>query len=132
MARGNDMSCVVFSRLLRFKRSHYRYSDTYLREVGNSPDRHARTEKQHMVQWFADNATHGAGAYSRRRPNDSAKKCFNKLENAASLLWIAEAAGVEESIVKIAFEAARQAGDYRRACGAIRKIITWPMIIESL
>ena len=85
-----------------------------------------------MVQWFEDNATHGLGAYSRQRPNSSAKKCYNKLENAASLLWIAEAVGIEESIVEAAFEAARQAGDYRRACGAIRKVITWPMIIESL
>ena len=48
------------------------------------------------------------------------------------MLWIAEAVGIEESIVEAAFEAARQAGDYRRACGAIRKVITWPMIIESL
>lgn len=132
VASGNDMSCGTFSHLLRFKRSHYPYSDKYLQEVGNSPDSHARTEKQHMVQWFADNATHGSGAYFRQRPNSSAKKCYNKLENAALLLWIAEAVGIEESIVEAAFEAARQAGDYRRACGAIRKVITWPMIIESL
>ena len=132
MASGNDMSCVAFSHLLRFKRSHYPYSDKYIREVGNSPDVRSRTEKQHMVQWFADNATYGSGAYSRRKPNNSAKDCFNKLENAASLLWIAEAAGVEEPIVAAAFDAARQAGDYRRACGAIRQIITWFMIIESL
>ena len=85
-----------------------------------------------MVHWFADNATHGSGAYSRQKPNNSAKRCFNKLENAASLLWIAEAVGIEEPVVAAAFEAARQAGDYRRACGAIRKIITWSTIIESL
>lgn len=132
VANGNDMSCVAFSYLLRFKHSHYPYSDRYLREVRNSPDTHARTEKQHMVQWFADNATYGSGSYSRQKPNNSAKDCFNKLENAASLLWIAEAASVEEPIVAAAFETARQAGDYRQACGAIRKIITWSMIVESL
>ena len=132
MARRTDMSCVAFSHLLRFKRSHYPYSDRYLSEINNSPDTHARTEKQHMVHWFADNATQGSGAYSRQKPNNSAKRCFNKLENAASLLWIAEAVGIEEPVVAAAFEAARQAGDYRRACGAIRKIITWSMIIESL
>ena len=132
MASGNDMSCGAFPHLLRFKRSHYPYSDRYLSEVHNSPDTHARTEKQHMVQWFADNTTHGSGAYSRQKPNNSAKNCYNKLENAASLLWIAEAVGIEGPAVAAAFEAARQAGDYRRACGAIRKIISWSMIIESL
>ena len=132
VASGNDMSCGAFSHLLRFKRSLYPYCDKYLQEVGNSPDSHARMEKQHMVQWFTDNATHGSGAYSRQKPNSSTKNCYNKLENAASLLWIAEAVGIEKSIVAAAFEAARQAGDHRRACGAIRRIITWSMIIESL
>ena len=72
VASGNDTSCAAFSHLLCFKRSHYPYSDRDLSEVNNSPDTHARTEKQHMVQWFADNATHGSGAYSRQKPNQSA------------------------------------------------------------
>ena len=76
MASINDMSCGAFSYLLRFKRSHYLYSDKYLQEVGNSQDSHARTEKQHTVQWFADNATHGSGAYFRQRPNNSAKNAI--------------------------------------------------------
>ena len=50
------------------------------------------------------------------------------VSNAASLLWIAEAVGIDELTVKIAYEAAVGAGDYRRACGAIRKIITWDMV----
>lgn len=48
--------------------------------------------------------------------------------NAASLLWIAEAVGVDELTVKRADEAAVEADDYRRACDTIRKIITWDMI----
>ncbi len=60
--------------------------------------------------------------------NSSARRCCNSLMNAASLLWIAEAVGIDELTVKIAYEAAVGAGDYRRACGAIRKIITWDMV----
>jgi protocatechuate 3,4-dioxygenase alpha subunit len=48
--------------------------------------------------------------------------------NAGSLLWIAEAVDIDELTVKMTFDAAVAAGDYRRACGAIRKIITWDMI----
>ena len=48
--------------------------------------------------------------------------------NAGSLLWIAEALGIDELTVKQAYDAAIAAGDYRRACGAIRKIITWDMV----
>ncbi|NPD32240.1 hypothetical protein HLV35_03030 [Eggerthellaceae bacterium zg-997] len=52
--------------------------------------------------------------------------------NAASLLWIAEAMGIGEPTVHRAFEAAVAAGDYRRACSAIRTIITWDMIYEQI
>lgn len=51
-----------------------------------------------------------------------------RLMNAASLLWIAEAVGIDSLTVKMAYDAAVEAGDYRRACGAVRKIITWDMI----
>lgn len=81
-----------------------------------------------MVEWFRANETKGAGSYSRMSPNQSARRCYNNLMNAGSLLWIAEAVGINELTVKQAYEAAVAAGDYRRACGAIRKIITWDMI----
>lgn len=74
------------------------------------------------------NETKGSGSYSRETPNKSARRCYSSLTNAASLLWIAEAVGVDGLTVRRAFEAAVAAGDYRRACGAIRKIITWEMI----
>ena len=81
-----------------------------------------------MVEWFRSNETKGFGSYSRENPNRSARRCYNSLMNAASLLWIAEAVGIDELTVRRAYEAAVSAGDYRRACGAIRKIITWDMI----
>lgn len=81
-----------------------------------------------MVEWFRANETKGSGSYSRQSPNQSARRCYNGLINAASLLWIAEAVGIDELTVRQAYQAAVSAGDYRRACGAIRKIITWDMI----
>jgi protocatechuate 3,4-dioxygenase alpha subunit len=125
-----DIRCRKFSDILASKKSHYPYSDKYKREVkgaglckSNYP-----SEREHMVAWFNANETHGAGAYSRQTPNTSARRCYNSLMNAASLLWIAEAVGIPELTVKQAYLAATKAGDYRRACGAIRKIITWDMI----
>ena len=91
----------------------------------DSKDKTGRTEREHMVEWFRANETKGSGAYSRQVPNQSARRCYNGLMNAASLLWIAEAVGIDEPTVRRAYEAAV---DYRRACGAIRKIIAWDMI----
>lgn len=123
-----DIRCREFSDFLSTKKDHYPYSDRYIAEVHDSPDKTGRTEREHMVVWFRANETKGSGSYSRETPNRSARRCYNSLMNAASLLWIAEAVGVDELTVRRAFEAAVAAGDYRRACGAIRKIITWDMI----
>lgn len=123
-----DIRCRKFSDILKSKSDHYPYSDKYMAEVHDSPDKTGRTEREHMVEWFRANETKGVGLYSRQSPNHSARRCYNSLMNAASLLWIAEAVGIDAHTVRRAYEAAVAADDYRRACGAIRKIITWDMI----
>ncbi len=128
MIADNDLQCRKFADILATKKEHYPYSDRYISEVHDSPEKTGNTEKEHMVIWFRSNETKGSGSYSRNNPNKSARKCYNSLMNAASLLWIAEAVGIDELTVKKAYEAAAKSGDYRRACGAIRKIITWDMI----
>lgn len=130
MIKRNDIRCLEFSSLLKKKQDHYRYSDRYIAEVHDSPDKTGSTEREHMVDWFQKNETLGSSSYSRKSPNKSACICYNRLMNAASLLWIAEAVGVDESTIKQAYEAAVAAGDYRRACSAIRKIIPWDMIYD--
>lgn len=123
-----DIRCKVFADILAGKADHYPYSDRYISEIHDSPSKTGRTEREHMVTWFRANETTGAGAYSRQSPNQSARRCYNSLMNAGSLLWIAEAVGVDEATVRQAYEAAASVSDFRRACGAIRKIITWDMI----
>ena len=127
-----DIRCKTFSSILSTKADHYPYSDKYIDEVHDSPDKTGNTEREHMVEWFKSNETKGYGSYSRQIPNKSARRCYNGLMNAASLLWIAEAVGIDESTVKHAYEAAVAAGDYRKACGAIRKVITWDMIYATV
>lgn len=123
-----DIRCKTFSDFLATKNDHYPYSDRYISEVHDSRDKTGRTEREHMVAWFRANETKGSGSYSRENPNKSARRCYNSLMNAGSLLWIAEAVGMDELTVRQAYDAAVAAGDYRRACGAIRKIITWDMV----
>lgn len=123
-----DIRCKAFSDILKEKLDHYPYSDKYISDVHSSKEKPNRTEREHMVEWFRANETKGSDSYSRENPNKSARRCYNSLMNAGSLFWIAEAVGMDELTVRQAYEAAIAAGDYRRACGAIRKIITWDMI----
>ena len=123
-----DIRCRAFADILVTKKGHYPYSDKYITEIHDSPDKRVATEREHMVNWFRANETKGSGSYTRQTPNKDARKCYNSLMNAASLLWIAEAVGIDELAVRQAFDAAVEANDYRKACGAIRRIITWDMI----
>lgn len=131
MSEGNsltDIRCRKFSDILRAREDHCPYLDNYIGEVHNSSSKTRRAEREHMVEWFRANETFGFGSFSRQTLNRCARRCYNSLMNAASLLWIAEAVGVDEFTVRRAYEAAVAAGDYHRACGVIRKIITWGTI----
>lgn len=63
-----DMSCAEAARAFACKSDRYPYSDRYIAEVHDSPDKTGRTEREHMVAWFADNATKGGGSYARETP----------------------------------------------------------------
>ena len=129
---ANDVSCRRMAAFLGRCERHYPVSDRYVRDVHDSPDKMGRDEREHMVSWFESNATTGFGSYSRQRGNDSAKRCYNRLQNAASLLWIAEAVGVPAELVERAYDAAVEAGDRRRACGAIRRVVPWSEVYERM
>lgn len=123
-----DMRCMEFADILARKRRHYPYSDRYLHAVHGVSCETRCDEGERIAEWFQANETKGSGAYSRQTPNFSAKRCYNRLLNATWLLWIAEAVGVDETTVRASYEAALEAGEYRRACGAIRRIIPWGTI----
>ena len=126
------ISCADLSRWFSRRAAHYPVSDRYIRLVHDSREKTGRDEREHMVSWFAANATTGSGAYSRKAGNEDARRCYNRLQNAASLLWIAEAAGVDQPTVEEAYTAAVAASDRRKACGAIRRVIPWAAIYERL
>lgn len=123
-----DMTCREFAKLLKTHDAHYPLSDRYVNEIHDSPDKSGNDEREHMIIWFEANDKTGTGPYSRSTPNTSARRCYARLANAGSLLWIAEAVGVPTETVQRAFDAAVEAGSYRRACGAIRAIIPWSEI----
>lgn len=52
-----DIRCREFSDFLSTKKDHYPYSDRYIAEVHDSPDKTGRTEREHMVVWFRANET---------------------------------------------------------------------------
>lgn len=83
-----------------------------------------QTQKAHMIAWFATQSTKGSGAYSRAKPNESARAAYNRMKNPGGLLWIAAALGEDERALREAAEAASE------GCKAFRAVIPFDRIME--
>lgn len=86
-------------------------------------------QKDHVLGWFASQVTRGAGAYSRSKPNTSARVTYNRLLNPAMPLWIAEALGEDPDVVQQAGENALTVPPRSRTAAA-RKVLPWSRIAE--
>src|SRR5699024_1978753 len=86
-------------------------------------------QKEHVLSWFASQPTRGAGAYSRKTPNTSARTTYNRLMTPATTLWNAEALGEAPQVVREAGDADRAVPSRSRA-GAARKVLPWSRIAE--
>lgn len=87
-------------------------------------------QREKMVGWFRDQATLGFGAYSREKPNYSARTTWQRLAYPGGMIWIAEALGVPGDVVEAAVAEVNAQTDKRRRCGVIRSHIPWEMIAE--
>lgn len=86
-------------------------------------------QKDHVLGWFASQVTRGGGAYTRAKPNTSARTTYNRLLNPAMPLWIAEALGEDPDVVQQAGEKALTVPPRSRTAAA-RKILPWNRIVE--
>jgi len=114
-----------FARLLVTLPEHLPISDAY--EAAHlTGDHWWSSQREHMVAWFSQLA--GPGAYDRKSRGLDAKHGYNHLQCAPALLWIAEALGEDEDMLKVAAADAASSGRVASQCAAIRKVVPWERI----
>lgn len=128
----DDMDVRDFDRLLARLPENLPISDAYHGYDGSYPPPGPwyTSRRQRMVSWFRGQATTGEGAYSRMIPNLSAKRAYNRLLNAGSLLWINEALGNDPDRIQQAADAASQEKEYRKRCRIVREYLPWSDVIS--
>lgn len=93
-----------------------------------------RSQKIHMIIWANGQQYSGKGkdGYGREQANSSAKVMYNRFLNPGGILWLAEALGEKESILRAAVAEAIKAEekDYRNRCFAFRQVIPWSRIMQ--
>ncbi len=96
------------------------------------------SQKTHMFRWLNWQTQVYKGDYGRSKPNHSTKTTYNRFQNPGGLLWMAEALGEDEAVVRQAISAAKEAekkaakGDGKSRCKAFREVIPWERIGELL
>ena len=93
-----------------------------------------KSQKAHVVNWFASQKTTGSGAYTRQAGNNSARTCYNRLLNPGMLIWMAAVLGADEGKIEQATTAAIEAEkiNYRKRCTAFREMFPFEEIVRLM
>lgn len=90
-----------------------------------------RSQKEHLIGFVGEYRT--PGAYGRAGLDGSARDWYQRFQCAPGLLWLAEALGEEEAVLRRSVEAIDAAGPRAASrCGAFRRIVPWSRIEELL
>jgi hypothetical protein len=129
METADDISAHGFARILGRCSDHYPVSDAYERDY--LPGNHWwSSQREHVTGWLEE--LDGPGAYDRKSRGLGARHFWQHFQCAPGLLWVAEALGEDEDVVKRASEEASGAGRPASQCAAIRKVIPWERIEHLL
>lgn len=90
-----------------------------------------RSQKEHWLGWL--DGYNGPGAYGRKNWAHDAEYIYDHIQCSPMLLWLGEALGVSESILKKASRAAAGVGrNGARQCAAVRKEMPWITIAVAI
>ncbi|GAA5501589.1 hypothetical protein Dxin01_01325 [Deinococcus xinjiangensis] len=89
-------------------------------------------EQAHLEGWLSD--YDGSGFYNRAGHGHDVKHFYQRFQDGYGLLWLAEALGVNRSIVERGAAAIREKHDQRPGtiAAAFRKVCPWSLIEERL
>lgn len=85
-------------------------------------------EQAHLDGWLAE--YDGPGYYNRAGRNHDARFFYNHFQDGYGLMWLAEAVGVERSVLEAGARAMYEKREARPASGAaaFRKVCPWPLV----
>lgn len=124
MNLGMDMNAVEMKTWAETKKDNYPRSTYYDENIWRSPNQSGSTEKEHCIAWL-----------EAQEDNRPAKDIYDCLHCVALVLWIAEAAGVDDETVRAASDAAEKIYTEKKsansATAAAKDIISWDMVVKA-
>ena len=95
------------------------------------PNKWYTTQKEHWLGWLAD--YHGPGAYNRQTGKiRDARYAYNHIQEPKMLLWIIEAARVDQDMIKEVKAVSARLTIMQQQSAAIRRIVPWETLARAL
>lgn len=95
------------------------------------PGKRYQTQKEHWIGWLSEYV--GPGAYNRKTGTSrDARYAYNHIVDPDMLLWLIEAAGVDENLVSQAKYDSSQGTSMMQQSAIIRRIVPWDVVALAL
>lgn len=92
---------------------------------------HHTSHRDHWIKWLE--GYDGPGYYGRHDHHRDAAYIYNHVQNTGMVVYLAEAALVEEDLVRSAFRAATEtSGNKAAVTAAVRRILPWYKVCRRL
>lgn len=89
------------------------------------------SQKEHWIGWLFH--YNSAGAYGRKVVDGrDAKFVYNHIVCPGLLLFLAKGSGVDRRLISTATKAAKAEATEMAKSGAIRRYVTWPIVLAAL
>jgi hypothetical protein len=84
------------------------------------------TYSDQWLRWLEEYRT--PGFYNRQTIVDDAKTCYNRLANAPAIIWLNEAAGMDDRVIEAAIVASRDRSPKQTAAMYARRVLLWSRV----
>ena len=128
---NQDMDVLEFARRISRLSIDTPLANKYDEEYGQRSDRWWSCQREHLTVWALHYPTKGKGNFTHE-PSNSSKKMYNHFGRPETLLWLAEALGVDSKLIEEVIGEISNHNNASTRCRIIREYIPFERILELL
>ena len=126
-----DMDVLEFARKICMLSIDTPLANKYDEEYGQRTGRWWSCQREHLTVWALHYPTKGKDNFTHE-PSNSSKKIYNHFGRPETLLWLAEALGVDSKLIEEVIGEISNHSNASTRCKIIREYIPFERILELL
>lgn len=128
---NQDMDVIEFARKICMLSIDTPLANKYDEEYGQRTGRWWSCQREHLTVWALHYPTKGKDNFTHE-PSNSSKKMYNHFGRPETLLWLAEALGVDSKLIEEVIGEISNHNNASTRCKIIREYIPFERILELL